>query len=91
MQEKKRGTKRTIAGTVTSNKMDKTVVVTVIRRFKDRKFRKFVTKRVKYKAHDERNECNVGDIIELIESRPYSKSKRWRYARKIKEAIGVTA
>jgi small subunit ribosomal protein S17 len=66
--------------------MDKTVVVTVVRRMRDKRFHKFVTKRLKYKAHDERNGCNVGDVVELVESRPYSKTKRWRVSRTIEKA-----
>lgn len=81
-----RGTRRTITGTVTSNAMDKTVVVSVIRRVRDRRFHKFVTRRVKYKAHDERNASNVGDVVEIIESRPYSKTKKWRVFRTITKA-----
>ncbi len=76
-----RGTRRTIAGIVTSDKMDKTVVVTVTRRVRDRRFHKFVTRRLKYKAHDEGNTCELGDSVELVEARPYSKTKRWRVSR----------
>lgn len=82
---KKRGIRRTIFGVVTSNKMDKTVVVTVVRRIRDRRFHKFVNRRVKYKAHDENNECGEGDYVELVESRPYSKTKRWRVAKVIEK------
>ena len=85
-----RGKGRTIVGTVTSNAMQKTVVVTVIRRVRDRRFHKFVVNRVHYKAHDEHNKCGVGDIVEIIESRPYSKTKKWRVLRTIeksKEAV----
>ncbi len=77
----KRGTRRAIVGTVTSDKMDKTVVVLVTRRVKDLRFHKFVTKRVKYKAHDEKNEFKTGDRVEIVETRPLSKDKRWRVAR----------
>jgi len=66
--------------------MDKTVVVTVVRRIRDRRFHKFVTRRVKYKAHDENNGCQVGDVVELVESRPYSRTKRWRVSRTIEKA-----
>jgi len=83
---KKRGTRRTIAGTVTSAAMDKTVVVTVTRRIRDRHFHKFITRRVKYKAHDENNNCSVGDVVELVEARPYSKTKRWRVSRTLEKA-----
>ncbi len=85
MAENKRGIRRTIAGTVTSAAMDKTVVVTVIRRVRDKRFHKFVTRRVKYKAHDENNGCIVGDVVELVEARPYSKTKRWRVSRTIEK------
>jgi len=84
-----RGTRRVIAGTVSSNKMDKTVVVTVTRRFRDKHFHKFVTRRVKYHAHDPNNACNIGDVVELVESRPYSKTKKWRVARTIEKAREV--
>jgi small subunit ribosomal protein S17 len=76
-----RGVRRSIQGTVTSTKMDKTAVITVIRRVRDRRFHKFVTRRVKYKAHDEKNAAKVGDVVEIIESRPMSRSKRWRILR----------
>lgn len=84
-----RGSRRTITGTVTSDKMDKTVVVTVIRRVRDRRFHKFVTRRVKYKAHDENNASRVGDLVEIIEARPMSATKRWRVLRTLKKAIEV--
>ena len=80
-----RGIRRTIAGTVTSTAMNKTVVVTVTRRIRDRHFHKFISRRVKYKAHDESNSCAVGDLVELVEARPYSRTKRWRVARTIEK------
>ena len=76
-----RGTRRTVTGRVTSNKMDKTVVVTVSRRFRDKRFHKFISQRDKYHAHDENNDCGVGDLVELVESRPYSKTKKWRVSK----------
>jgi small subunit ribosomal protein S17 len=79
--EDQRGSRRVIIGTVTSNTMDKTCVVMVVRRVRDRRFHKFLTRRVKYKAHDENNICKVGDVIEIVESRPMSKTKRWRFLR----------
>ncbi len=78
-----RGIRRSITGTVTSTKMDKTAVITVIRRVRDRRFHKFVTRRVKYKAHDEKNAAKVGDLVEIIEARPMSRTKRWRILRTI--------
>ncbi|NIS70508.1 MAG: 30S ribosomal protein S17, partial [Proteobacteria bacterium] len=73
-----RGTKKTLVGTVTSNRMDKTVVVVVNRLVRDRKYKKYLRRRSKYKAHDQDNQCNIGDRVLLIESRPLSKEKRWR-------------
>jgi small subunit ribosomal protein S17 len=76
-----RGARRRIIGVVTSNKMQKTVVVEVARRVKDRMFHKYTTTRVRYKAHDEKNEFKIGDKVEIVETRPLSKDKRWRVAR----------
>ena len=76
-----RGARRRIIGVVTSNKMQKTVVVEVHRRVKDRKFHKYTSTRVRYKAHDEKNEYKIGDRVEIVETRPLSKDKRWRVAR----------
>src|SRR5262249_10712880 len=81
-----RGIRRVIQGVVTSTKMDKTVTVTVIRRIRDRRFHKFLNRRIKYHAHDEKNQCQVGDLVELVESRPISKTKRWRVARTVEKA-----
>ena len=75
--------KRALTGTVVSNKMQKTVVVAVTRRVRDPRFHKYVTRRASYKAHDEKNEFKVGDRVELIETRPLSKDKRWRVTRLI--------
>ena len=75
-----RGFRRKIIGTVTSDKMDKTVVVEVERRVRHAKYGKFVTRRMKYKAHDEQNACNIGDTVRIVETRPLSKDKRWRVA-----------
>ena len=81
-----RGARRRIVGVVTSNKMQKTVVVQVERRVKDRKFHKYTTTRVRYKAHDEKNEYKIGDRVEIVETRPLSKDKRWRVAETLNKA-----
>jgi small subunit ribosomal protein S17 len=78
-----RGSRRRIVGVVTSNKMQKTVVVQVSRRVRDPKFHKYTTTRIRYKAHDEKNEYKIGDRVEIVETRPLSKDKRWRVARLI--------
>lgn len=75
-QEKGRG--RRLEGSVTSTKMDKTVVVQVTRRALHPTYRKYVKLRESYKAHDEKNEYKVGDRVEITESRPLSRGKRWQ-------------
>ena len=73
-----RGHRKELIGNVVSDKMDKTIVVQVERRFKHRMYKKYVTRTTKYKAHDENNDCNVGDLVTIRETRPLSKEKRWR-------------
>ena len=70
--------RKIISGTVVSNRMDKTAVVQVQRRFAHPVYKKYVSKRVKYKVHDEKNDLNVGDTVRIVETRPLSKGKRWR-------------
>jgi small subunit ribosomal protein S17 len=82
-----RGSRRVIVGTVTSAVMDKTITVTVTRRVRDRRFHKFLTSRVKYHVHDENNVSKVGDLVEIIESRPMSRTKRWRLLRTVTRAV----
>ena len=82
-----RGNRRVIVGTVSSANMQKTVVVTVVRRVRDRRFHKFLTRRVKYHVHDEKSEAKVGDKVEIIESRPLSRTKRWRLLRITSKAV----
>ena len=84
-----RGTRRKIVGVVTSNKMHKTVVVSVTRRVRDPRFHKYLTKRVKYKAHDEKNEFKTGDRVEIVETRPLSKDKRWKVSKLIERPAEV--
>ncbi len=68
---------RTVQGRVVSNKMDKTITVLVERRVKHPVYGKFMTRSTKLHAHDEANECNIGDVVTIQESRPLSKSKTW--------------
>ena len=70
--------KRMIKGIVISDKMDKTIVVKTERLVKHPIFHKYVRRHAKYKAHDENNQCKIGDMVIIIESRPISKDKRWR-------------
>jgi small subunit ribosomal protein S17 len=85
-QSSARGNSRVLVGVVTSDKMQKTVVVQVTRRVKTPKFGKYVTKRIKYKAHSENNEFHVGDTVQIVESRPLSKDKRWRVQKLVERA-----
>jgi len=81
-----RGNKRVITGVVVSNKMEKTIVIRAERLVKHPLFHKYVRRHVKYKAHDERNECNIGDKVLIVESRPLSKDKRWRMREVLEKA-----
>ena len=73
-------------GVVASNKMDKTIVVVIERRTKHPIYGKFVKKSTRFFAHDENNECNVGDTVRIMETRPMSKNKRWRLVEIIERA-----
>lgn len=73
--------KRKLVGVVVSDRMDKTRVVQVTRRFSHQKYGKYMTKRERYKAHDEKNEFVLGDKVVIVECRPLSREKRWRVER----------
>ena len=73
-----RNLRKTRVGKVTSNKMDKTIVVAVEDHVKHPLYNKIVKRTYKLKAHDENNECNIGDTVKVMETRPLSKDKRWR-------------
>jgi len=81
--------KRVMIGRVYKDRMDKTVVVEVRRRVRDTRYKKIVTRRSRYKAHDEKGECKVGDVVEIRESRPISKDKRWVVTRIVEKAVEV--
>ena len=69
--------KRTIVGKVVSDKMDKTVVVSVVRQVRHKLYKKYIKVSKKFKAHDANNECRMGDVVRIVECRPLSKSKTW--------------
>ena len=81
-----RGKRKTLTGVVSSDKMEKTVVVAVNRLVLHPAYKKYVRRRTKVKAHDEKNECHTGDKVLLVETRPLSKDKRWR-VKKIIERV----
>lgn len=73
-------------GVVTSDKMDKTITVSVVRRLKHPKYGKFLKKTKKFHAHDEKNECGIGDTVKIMETRPLSATKRWRLVEILEKA-----
>jgi small subunit ribosomal protein S17 len=87
MSEETRGTRRVLQGIVVGNAMDKTVRVEMTRRFRHPMYKKYVTAKKVYMAHDEKNECNVGDTVAIVESRPLSRNKRWRVREILQRAI----
>ncbi len=82
-----RGNKRQVVGAVVSDKMDKSIVVLTERLVKHSLYKKYIKRRAKFTAHDENNECKVGDTVMITESRPLSKSKRWRLTKIIEKAV----
>ena len=81
-----RGIRKTRIGVVVSDKMDKTVVVAIVDNVRHPLYKKIVKRTVKLKAHDENNECRIGDRVSLMETRPLSKDKRWRVVEIIEKA-----
>lgn len=87
MEKNTRGIKRKFVGTVLSNKRDKTATVQVERLVQHPIYRKYIRRKSRFAAHDERNECAVGDRVLITESRPLSKQKRWRVSRVLEKAV----
>lgn len=84
--EADRKLRKTRTGVVTSNKMEKTITVSVVRKLKHPKYGKFLKKTKKFHAHDEKNECNIGDTVRIMETRPLSATKRWRLVEIVEKA-----
>jgi small subunit ribosomal protein S17 len=81
-----RGKRKTLTGVVASDKMDKTVVVVLNRLVLHPDYKKYVRRRTKVTAHDDKNECHIGDKVLLVETRPLSKTKRWRIQKILERA-----
>jgi small subunit ribosomal protein S17 len=81
-----RNLRKTRTGVVTSNKMAKTITVAVERKVKHPIYGKFVKKTTKFHAHDEKDECTIGDVVKIMETRPMSKTKRWRLVEVVEKA-----
>ena len=86
LEMEKRNLRKERVGVVTSNKMDKSIVISVLRKVKHPKYGKFVKKTTKFVAHDEKNDCNEGDTVKIMETRPLSKRKNWRLVEIIERA-----
>lgn len=78
--------RRILVGKVVSNKMDKTIVVEVIRQVRHKLYLKYMKRRKKYHAHDENNQCHMGDVVKIIEHRPISKTKTWMLGEIVEKA-----
>ena len=87
MENNERNLRKTMVGTVVSDKMDKTIVVAVETRVKHPIYKKTVKRTYKLKAHDEENACKVGDTVKVMETRPLSKDKRWRLVEIVEKAV----
>ncbi|MGD2126566.1 MAG: 30S ribosomal protein S17 [Desulfobacteraceae bacterium] len=85
---KGRGVRKKLTGVVVGNTMDKTAVVQVSRLQKHKAYKKYITSRKKYMAHDPRNSCQVGDKVKIIESKPISKTKRWQVIEIVERSHG---
>lgn len=83
---KQKGNKKTLIGVVVSDKMDKTVVIIVERKVLEKTFKKYITRRDRYQAHDEHKTCRMGDRVMIEETRPLSRHKRWRVRQIIETA-----
>jgi len=86
MNEIRTTSRKTLTGKVVSDKMDKTIVVTVETRVAHPRYKKIIKRTYRLKAHDENNECGVGDTVKVMETRPLSKDKRWRVVEIIEKA-----
>ncbi len=86
MEEKKRNLRKERIGIVVSDKMDKSIVVAVRRKLMHAKYGKFINRTTKFIAHDEKEECNIGDTVRIMETRPLSKRKSWRLVEIIERA-----
>lgn len=86
MEELIRNLRKERVGVVVSSKMDKSIVIAVKRKEKHPKYGKFVNKTSKFYAHDEKNDCNIGDTVKIMETRPISKLKKWRLVEIIERA-----
>jgi small subunit ribosomal protein S17 len=86
VEEQAKKTRKVLQGRVVSNKMQKTIVVEIVQRKLHRLYKKYLMRTKKIKAHDESNECGIGDTVRVVESRPLSREKRWRLLEIVEKA-----
>lgn len=82
-----RGQRKVVVGTVVSDKMEKTITVSMKRLVKHPRYKKYIRQNTKFKAHDENNEAKIGDTVEIMETRPLSKTKNWRLVRIVTKGV----
>lgn len=91
MDKHQRGNRKLRTGTVTSDRMDKTVAVEIVRAYQHPLYKKIVRRSTKILAHDEQNMCNVGDLVQVVEVRPISRRKRWKVRQIVSKTESVNA
>ena len=91
MDKHQRGNRKLRIGTVTSDRMDKTVAVEIVRTYQHPLYKKIVRRSTKVLAHDEQNMCNVGDLVQVVEVRPLSRRKRWKVRQIVSKTESVNA
>ena len=91
MDTKRRGNRKLRTGTVTSDRMDKTVAVEIVRAYQHPLYKKIVRSTTKILAHDEQNTCRVGDLVQVVETRPLSRRKRWKVRQVVSKTESINA
>lgn len=86
VSQKRQSKRKTRTGVVTSNKMEKSITVAIEKRVKHPIYKKFFKKTTKFMAHDEKNECSIGDMVKIMETKPLSKMKKWRLVEVVEKA-----
>ena len=89
MDKHQRGNRKLRTGTVTSDRMDKTVAVEIVRTYQHPLYKKIVRRSTKILAHDEQNACHVGDLVQIVEVRPFSRRKRWKVRQVVSKAESI--
>ena len=91
MDKQRRGNRKLRTGTVTSDRMDKTVAVQIVRAYQHPLYKKIVRSTTKILAHDEQNQCRVGDLVQVVETRPLSRRKRWKVQQVVASTESINA